>query len=169
MSLLYIINIDNLNQTFTIAICFLNQKTKEYYNKAILQFCQLFEPNIYLSILAIDCEIALISAFERYFSIIRTKVVLCFWYILKNVTFYYKSKFEMQDRWEAFIKGFCEVIQAKTEDEFQNILEEQKADFYWNNSVLYTVENPALTIVVRIQELADFDLERQTLAYYIGQ
>ena len=121
-----------------------------------------------MSVLATDCKIALISAFERHFSIICTKVVLCFWHILKNITFYCKAKFETQECWEAFLKGFCTVVQAKTEDEFEDILEEWKADFYWNNRVLYIVESPT-AIVQTIQELADFNLERQAFAYCIGQ
>jgi hypothetical protein len=98
MPLLHIIGVDGLNQSFTIAICFLDQKTEENYNKAVLQLRQLFNPFVYPSVLATDCEVALISALERHFPAIRTKVVLCFWHILKNVTLHCKSKFETIDR-----------------------------------------------------------------------
>jgi len=168
MPLLHIMGVDGLNQTFTVAICFLDQETEEYYNKAVLQLRQLLNPNIYPSVLATDCEIALISALERHFPIIRTKVVLCFWHILKNVTLHCKAKFETQERWEAFLKGFCDVVKAKTEDEFEDILEEWKADFHWNNGVPYTAQSPLAT-AQEVQELADFNLERQALAYCIGQ
>ena len=39
MPLLHIIGINRLNQTFTIAICFLNQEIEEYYNIAVFQLC----------------------------------------------------------------------------------------------------------------------------------
>lgn len=94
MPLLHIISIDGLNQTFTIAICFLDQETREFYNKAILKLRDLLQPNTWPSVLATDCKVALIGALENHFPIIRSKIILCFWHICKNIALHCKARFE---------------------------------------------------------------------------
>jgi len=44
--LLHIISVNSLNQTFTIALYFLDQETSEFYNKAILQLRHLLQPGV---------------------------------------------------------------------------------------------------------------------------
>jgi len=130
MPLLHIMGVDGLNQTFTIAVCFLDQETGEFYDKAILQLRHLLQPGVWPSIFATDSEVALIGALERHFPPIRTKIILCFWHICKNVALHCKARFETADRWEDFIKGFRDVVQAKTEEDFDDILEEWKVEFH---------------------------------------
>ena len=110
----------------------------------------------------------MISALEYHFPPIHTKIILCFWHICKNVALHCKARFETADRWEDFIKGFRDVVQAKTEEDFDDILEEWKAEFHWNNGQIYLSTGPNISTEQAL-ELADFELERQALVYCIGQ
>jgi hypothetical protein len=71
------------------------------------------------------------------------------------------------ERWEEYNQLFQKVVFSKTEDEYEDLLEEFKAEFNWNDG------NPHVSSVSstpnEIQELITQDLERQALEYTIGQ
>jgi hypothetical protein len=90
----------------------------------------LFNLEIWLSVIATDCETALIIAINRHFLAIRLKYVLCYWYILKCILTNYKANFGTAKRWEEFNKAFCNIMYAKTKDEYNDILSEFKDDFH---------------------------------------
>jgi hypothetical protein len=122
-------SVDGLNQSFIVVICLLDQKTEKYYDKAGFKLRRLFNLQIYPSVLATDCKPALLKLLERHFPSIRTKIVLCFWHICKNVILHCKAKFETIEPWKGFLKGFCQVVQAKTE-EFEDILTEWQTKYH---------------------------------------
>jgi hypothetical protein len=56
---------------------------------------------------------------------------------------------------------------SKTEDEYEDLLEEFKTEFNWNNGNLHI---PLASLTPdKIQELTTKDLERQALEYTLGQ
>jgi hypothetical protein len=73
-------------------------------------------------VVAPDAEPALISAVEKHFPVIKTKRVLCFWHITKNVLTNCKALFLIIERWEEFEKAFKEVVFAKTKQQYKDIL-----------------------------------------------
>jgi hypothetical protein len=64
-------------------------------------------------------------------------------------------------RWEEYAQFFQKVVFSKTEDEYEDLLEEFKAEFNWNNGNLYIPL--ASSTPDEIQELTTKDLERQAL------
>jgi hypothetical protein len=78
MPLLNILSVDNIGYLFSVGFCFLDQEVKENYNKAIQHLRSLFNHEIWPSVIATDCETALIIAIDRHFPAIRTKRVLCY-------------------------------------------------------------------------------------------
>lgn len=44
-----------------------------------------------------------------------------------------KKYFETEEVWDDFLKGFRDVVFTKTEEEFEDALEEWKEAFHWNN------------------------------------
>jgi hypothetical protein len=102
MLLLNILSVDYYSNSFTIALCFLNQEITENYMKTVQYFRALFQPKIWPFVVATDCEPALISAVLTHFSVIRTKRVLCYWYILKCVLLNYKALFGIIEKWEKY-------------------------------------------------------------------
>ena len=165
MPLLDILGVDNMNCSFSVGFCFMDQETQEAYNEAISLLRSLFKPGIYPSVIATDCELALIYAVDQHFSPIQTKRVICFWHVCKNLMAHCKANFGTQERWEEFEKAFAEVVKAKTEDQYYDILEEFKTEFHWNNGNPYTT----LPNTTPSQEIIDFDLERQAVGYALGQ
>ena len=98
MPVLYSLGVDNLGNSFTIALCFLDQEIEENYNEAVQFIRTLFQPFLWPSIIATDCEIALIKAVDHHFPAIRTKRVLCYWHISKYVVTHYKTLFTTMER-----------------------------------------------------------------------
>jgi hypothetical protein len=86
---------------------------------------------------------------------------------LKCILTNYKANFETAEQWEEFSKAFCDVVYAKTEDEYNDILSEFKDDFYWNNGNPYILFLHATSS--QIQETTDIELERQALVYMLRQ
>jgi hypothetical protein len=127
----------------------------------------LFNPGIWPSVIATDYEAALITAIDRHFPAIRLKRVLCYWHISKCILTNCKANFGTAERWEEFSKAFRDVVYAKTEDEYNNILSEFKDDFHWNDG------NPHIPLLhvtpSQIQETTNIELERQALVYVLGQ
>jgi hypothetical protein len=85
MPLLDILGVDNHDKSFSIGFCFLGSGIEDNYKEAIKHLCALFRPGIWPSVIATDCEAALINAVNSYFPAIRTKRVLCYWHISKCV------------------------------------------------------------------------------------
>lgn len=106
MPLLHIIGVDHHRNSFTIALCWLDQEIEENYDGAVLYFRLLFKPGVWLLVIGTDCEIALIKAVEKHFPAIKTKRVLCYWHILKCVMANCKAFFLTTERWEEFEKAF---------------------------------------------------------------
>ena len=124
MPLLDILGVDNHNKSFSIGFCFLDSEVEDNYREAIQHLCALFRPGIWPSVIATDCEPALINAVNSHFPAIRTKRVLCYWYISKCVLANCKALFDTMERWEEFIQFFQRVVFSKTEDEYEDQLEE---------------------------------------------
>jgi hypothetical protein len=78
MLLLDILGINYHSNSFTIALCFLDHKMTENYKEAVQHLKALFQPGIWPSVIATNCEPALISAVLTHFPAIRTKRVLCY-------------------------------------------------------------------------------------------
>ena len=97
----------------------------------------MFKPGHFPSVFAYDADPALIASVKRHFPAIRTKIVICYWHVSKNVLSNCKSKFETEERWDKFIKGFRDYVYAKTEEEFEDLLAEWKAEFNWNNGNIH--------------------------------
>jgi hypothetical protein len=92
---------------------------------------------VWPSVIATDCELALINALDKHFPALRTKRVLCFWHIAKCVTTHCKALFPTIERWEEFEKGFTELVFAKTIEQYKDILSEFQAEFHWNDGNLH--------------------------------
>jgi hypothetical protein len=75
--------------------------------------------------------------------------------------------FNTAERWEEFIQGFRDVVYAKTEDEYIDILNEFKDDFHWNSGQPYVFSLDANS--TQLQEVTDQELKRQALVYVLGQ
>jgi hypothetical protein len=167
MLFLDILSVDNIGNSFSVGFCFLDQEVKENYDEAIRHVQFLFNPGIWPSVIATDCEAALITAIDCHFLAIRSKRVLCYWYILKCILTNCKANFGTAERWEEFSKAFRDVVYVKTEDEYNDILSEFKDDFHWNDGNLYIPFFYATSS--QIQETTDMELERQALVYVLGQ
>ena len=122
--LLHVAGIDSIGLTFTIAIFLLNQETESDYKWAANIIKNLFPKGVFPSVIATDNEQALINAIRPLFPIIRTKMVLCYWYASKNVLTNCKRYFETEERWEAFFNSFKAIVFCKTEDEFKDSITE---------------------------------------------
>ena len=49
-------------------------------------------------------------------------MILCYWHASCNVVKRCKQYFETEERWEEFIKGFKRCVYAKTDEEFEDIV-----------------------------------------------
>ena len=78
-----------------------------------------------------------------------------------------KAKFETEERWEEFITMFRDVVFAKTEEEFEDLLAEWKTEFNWNDG--NTHRALANSTAQEVQATAERELERSALVYTIGQ
>jgi len=168
MPLLDILGVDHHNNSFTVALCFLDQEITENYMEAVQHLKALFEPGIWPSVIATDCEPALISAVSTHFPAIHTKRVLCYWHVSKCVLSNCKALFGTMERWEEYSQFFQKVVFSKTEDEYEDRLEEFKTEFNWNNGNPHVPLAPSLT-PDQIQDITTRDLERQALEYTLGQ
>jgi hypothetical protein len=156
MPLLDILGIDGLDQGFTVGVCFMNAESEFDYKWAISHLRSLFQDGLFPSVIATDCDDALIHALEQSFPTIRTKLVLCFWHINMNVVTNCKKFFETEEAWEPFLKGFKECVFAKIEEEFEDIVAEWKEQFYWNNRDPWPI-SPDST-AEEIQEIAEKEM-----------
>ena len=122
--LLYVVGIDSLSYTFTVALFLLDQETEGDYIWAVNILKGLFPKGVFPSVIATDSEVALINALRLSFPAIRTKLVLCYWHISKNVLANCKRYFETEELWEAFFSGFKACVFSKTEEEFEDTVTE---------------------------------------------
>ena len=129
MPLLNILSIDHYGNSFTIALCFLDHEVTENYKEAVQHLRALFQPGIWPSVVATDCEPALISAVSTHFPAIRTKRVLCYWHISKCVLTHCKALFGTMERWEEYAQFFQKVVFSKTKDKYKDLLEKFKTEF----------------------------------------
>lgn len=72
------------------------------------------------------------------------------------------------ERWEEYSQFFRKVVFSKTEDEYEDQLEEFKTEFNWNNGNPHVPLASSLT-PDQIQDITTRDLERQALEYTLGQ
>jgi len=71
MPLLNILGIDGLDQGFTVRVAFLDHETEENFDWAVTQLKACLKPETFPSVVATDCEEALIQALESNFPAIR--------------------------------------------------------------------------------------------------
>jgi hypothetical protein len=166
MPLLNILGIDGLNRGFTVAIALLDQETEEDYNWAVIQLKNCFQPNTFPSVIATDCEEALIKAIKSEF--LSTKTVIYYWHINVNVTKNCKQYFETAEEWDLFFKGFKDCVFAKTLDEFEDIIKEWKEDWFWNDGNPCTLVNRNPT-EEEVQDCARKEESRLALLYCLGK
>lgn len=86
MPLLDILGVDGLDNGFTISVCFMNGEAKEDYQWAMRHLRSLFDQGVWPSVIATDCDEALIHAIESRFIPTLIKTVFCYWLISMNVT-----------------------------------------------------------------------------------
>src|SRR6266536_3602496 len=98
MPLLNIIAVNYYRNTFTVGFCLLDVEAKANYDKAIQYLVKLFRPRVWPSVIRTDCELALIKAIEKHFPILKTKRILYFWHIAKNLLVNYKDLFLTEER-----------------------------------------------------------------------
>jgi MULE transposase domain len=110
MPLLHVLGLDHHGSSFTIALCFLDQEVAENYMEAVGYLRGLYDPGKWPSVVATDCEPALISDFPA----IQTKHVLCYWHISKCLLTNCKALFDTMERREEFIQFFKKVVFSKT-------------------------------------------------------
>lgn len=167
MPLLDILGVDGLDQGFTVGVVFMNGESEEDYTWAVKILRNQFDNGVWPSVIATDCDEALISALRANFPMIRTKLVLCFWHVSMNVVSNCKKYFETEEVWEDFIKGFRDVVFAKTEEEFEDILEEWKESFHWNNGERWQVTANATP--ADVQEVLEKEMSQSALTYCCGR
>jgi hypothetical protein len=158
---------DGLDQGFIVGVAFLNAETEEDYNWAISHLRNLFFSGVFPLVIATDCDEALMYAVEAKFPTARTKMVLCFWHVGKNVVVNCKKFFETEEAWEPFLKGFKACVYAKTEEEFEDIVKEWKEEFHWNNGNPWVVSITATP--AEAQEIIEKDMAREALSYCLGR
>jgi hypothetical protein len=78
MPLLNILGADGLDQGFTVGAAFLDHETEEDFDWAVDQLKACFKPESFPSVIATDCEEALIQALESKFPATRTNTVLSY-------------------------------------------------------------------------------------------
>lgn len=76
--LINVLGVNNIEQLFLIAFTFLNSELKENYLKVVRKVNSLFKEGIFLLIISINYELALINAFNITFPTIRIKRFLYF-------------------------------------------------------------------------------------------
>jgi hypothetical protein len=66
-----------------------------------------------------------------------------------------------------FLQGFKNCIFAKTEEEFEDIVNEYKEEFYWNNGMPWqTLVNATAE---EVQEIVEKDIARSASSYCLGR
>lgn len=167
MPLLDILGVDGLDQGFTIGVAFMNGESEDDYAWAVKILRSQLDEGIWPSVIATDCDEALILALKANFPAIPTKLVLCFWHISMNVSSNCKKYFETEEVWEDFLKGFRNVVFTKTEEEFEDALEEWKGAFHWNNGERWQVGVDATP--ANIQEVLVKEMSQTALTYCCGR
>lgn len=167
MPLLHILGVDNMGQSFSVGFCFLDTEKEDSYDKAMRHLVSLFRPGVWPSIIATDCEIALINAIDTHFPARFTNRIICFWHICKNLMVKCKALFETEQRWEEFEVFFKNVIYAKTTEEFMDLVDEFKAEFFFNDG------NPPLLppnpTTEQHERHVKQNLEHEAVKYALGQ
>jgi MULE transposase domain len=167
MPLLDILGVDGLDQGFTVGVSFMNAETEEGYSWAITHLRSLFQPGIWPSVIATDCDEGLMHAVESSFPVVHTKMVLCYWHVSKNVVANCKKFFETEEAWEPFLKGFRDCVFAKTEEEFEDIVKEWQNDFYWNDGMPWQVG--VNSTPQEVQEMVEKEMAQSALTYCLGR
>jgi MULE transposase-like protein len=106
MPMLDILGVDGLNQGFTVGVCFMDKESGFDYLWAITHLRSLFREGIWPSVIATDCDEALMSAIESTFPAAHCNTVLCYWHVSMNVVTNCKKFFETEEAWEPFLRGF---------------------------------------------------------------
>jgi MULE transposase domain len=145
----------------------MNKESELDYNWAVTHLRSLFQEEIWPSVIATDCDEALISAIELRFPEARCKTVLCYWHVSMNVLTNCKKFFETEEAWEPFLRGFKACVFAKTEEEFEDIVKEWKEDFYWNDGKPWEASLDATP--EEVQEIVEKDMARSALSYCLGR
>jgi hypothetical protein len=85
MPMLDILGVDGLDQGFTVGVCFMDKESEFDYLWAITHLRSLFREGIWPSVIATDCDEALMSAIESTFPAAHCNTVLCYWHVSMNV------------------------------------------------------------------------------------
>lgn len=167
MPMLDILGVDGLNQGFTVGVCFMDKESEFDYLWAITHLRNLFQEGIWPSVIATDCDEALISAIESIFPATHCNTVLCYWHVSMNVLTNCKKFFETEEDWEPFLRGFRACVFAKTEEEFDDIVGEWKEEFYWNDGRPWEASVDATP--EEVQKIVEKDMARSALSYCLGR
>jgi hypothetical protein len=167
MPMLDALGVDCMSEQFTVFIAFLDDETETNFKYALDQFLGHIDPLIRPAVIATDCEVALMNVIDNLFPPARTKSVLCYWHISKNVLTNCKAKFETEERWEEFMRGFRDVVYSKTEYDYEDNLDKWKMEFGWNDGQPH--QPPQESTIIEVQRVAERELERSALVYCTGQ
>ena len=77
MPMMDILGVDGIDQSFTIGVAFINAETEEDYRWAVSKLRSCYKPGIFASVIATDCDEALMHTLESSFPAVRTKMILC--------------------------------------------------------------------------------------------
>ncbi|KAI0998608.1 hypothetical protein K3495_g9588 [Podosphaera aphanis] len=95
-----ILGVDNLNSSFTIGYCYPDWENEQNYDKAVTHLESLYQHNRRPSVVGTHCELALMSANDRYFPHSETSRIICFWHICKKLMVDCIARFETEERWK---------------------------------------------------------------------
>jgi hypothetical protein len=114
MPLCNILGMTASNQTFIVAIAFLNNEVEESYNWVLQCLSELLNVGCKVTTIVTDRELALMNAIEFVMPSVQT--LLCVWHINKNVVAHFRKWFEGEDfpkvvdRWQNFVSSATEEV-----------------------------------------------------------
>jgi hypothetical protein len=86
------------------------------------------------SIIATDADAALIKAVSKVFP--NAVALLCQWHIQKNVVKHCKGGFATDKAWQTFERAFNAVFYAKTEQDYEDQLQQFSINYAFNKHPL---------------------------------
>ena len=116
MPLLHIVGVNNCNQTFSVAFCFLSAKKKDNYIWALEQFSIILNHH-QPQVLVTDKEQALINAIDHVFP--NSHHILCRWHIFKNIQLHCRKNFKSEEDWAEFRSLWNYLVASKSETQYE--------------------------------------------------
>ncbi|KAF7140308.1 hypothetical protein RHSIM_Rhsim06G0070800 [Rhododendron simsii] len=122
-----IIGVSSFNKSFYSCFAFLEKEGEEDYAWALRMFSNLLGPSCQPSVIVSDRELAL--------------MLLCVWYIEKNILTHCKPRFARQEDWTTFLSIWNQLISSQNEEMF-----EQAWNFF---ELLYKEKQEVLSYIRR--------------------